>query len=133
MSPRKKLVSALAGIEIFLCLLALIIPVTLFPVCDSSTHHCRQSYMAICGVAVLVITAAAGSIFSKGIYPARPLSIVTAVGGAMFIVIPSFVIGVCASPMMACHYGDLPVWNLCGGAVIILSVVSFLAAKGDVD
>jgi hypothetical protein len=112
MGRRKLLVNVLCVAEAFLAVLALVAPMYIFPACESPMH-CHFSFMGETGMASVVIACAA----------------VTAVAGAFMILYPSVITGVCQSPMMPCHYGLLPTWNLIGGAVILLSVAVFIAAR----
>lgn len=128
MGPRKKLVRALAAVEILISLTAVLVPWLVFPVCEGH-GHCHYSFVAETGVAASVAAAAVMSIVASGIEAPKLMSVVTAVGGVFMILFPTVLIGVCETPMMACHYGDLPVWNLLGGLLVVISIAVFLAAK----
>ncbi len=106
---------------------ALVAP-AVFPLCSDKDSH---TYMGVIGACAVVIAAAFLSIISSKMETPRMLSVITAVGGVLIILYPSFLIGVCNNPMMACTYGDLPVWRLCGGAILLLSIIIFLAARKD--
>ncbi len=125
---RKKLIMVVAGGEIALSVAVLAAPV-IFPLCSHGTAACGQSFKALTGASTVVILAAVLSIISRGMEAPRMLSCITALGGALIALYPSFIIGVCDNPMMACTYGDLPVWNLCGITIVFLSIVAFFAAR----
>jgi len=91
--------------------------------------HCYDSYMGELGMAAVVFLSAGMSILSKGMEASRMLSVVSAVAGVFIILLPSSLIGVCANPKMPCHYGLMPVWNLVGVGVVILSAVMFFVAR----
>jgi hypothetical protein len=128
MGNRKTAVRVLAGAEILCALVIILVPLTVFPVCEAPMH-CHQSYMAEIGTAGVVISAALMMILAKGMEAPRMLSLVTAVAGIFIALYPSTLIGVCGSPRMPCHYGLLPVWNLMGGALVLLSVIVFFVAR----
>jgi len=131
-SARKKVVTAIAAAELFLAALMVVAPATFFPVCESPMH-CYYSFMAEIGVAAVIAVAAVLSIFSKGLVIARWLSLVTAVCGVLAILYPTTLIGVCGSTTHPCHYGALPIWNLSGVGIIILSAACFFAAREGSD
>ena len=95
--------------------------------------HCYYSFMAELGLSAIALSASIAAFFSKGLEAPRMLSIPVFVCGVFAIAFPSFLIGVCASPEMACHYGDLPVWNLSGGLMVLLSLAVFLISKEEAD
>ena len=128
MRTRKKAVVAISIAEIFAAAAVILVPRTVFPACEPPMH-CHFSMLADTALAVIVVVAAASSILSKGMEAPRLISALTAVCGAFVIMFPSALMGVCASPMMACHYGALPVWNLMGGLIILLSAAMWFAAK----
>ncbi len=128
MGRRKLVVDVLCVAEAFLAVLALVAPMYIFPACESPMH-CHYSFMGETGMSAVVIAAAGMSIIAKSVEAPRLLAVVTAVAGAFMILYPSVITGVCQSPMMPCHYGLLPTWNLIGGAVILLSVAVFIAAR----
>jgi len=128
MGTRKKVIAVLAGVEILFALLMVLVPMFVFPVCESPMH-CHYSFMAEIAMAAVVVAAAAGMLVSSGMEAVRLLSAVTMVAGLFVILFPSSLIGVCASPEMACHYGTLPTWNLLGGGLSLVSVVVFFVAK----
>jgi len=128
MGQRKNAVTAIAAAEILLAAIMVVVPKTVFPVCESPMH-CYESYMAESGLAAVVAVAAVLSIVSKGMETPRLLSGVTAVCGLFVILYPSALIGVCGSPKMPCHYGLLPVWNLIGGVLVVLSLAVFIVAR----
>ena len=128
MGRRKLLVNVLCVAEAFLAVLALVAPMYIFPVCESPMH-CHFSFMGETGMASVVIACAAVSVIARSMEAPRLVALVSAVAGAFMILYPSVITGVCQSPMMACHYGLLPTWNLIGGAVILLSAAVFLAAR----
>jgi hypothetical protein len=128
LSVRKKWIIAVAGVEIAVSIAALAAPLV-FPLCSHGTATCGMSYKAIIGACAVVILASVLSIISSGMEAPRMLSCITALGGAFIVLYPSFIIGVCNKDMMACTYGDLPSWNLCGGAVILLSIIAFFTAR----
>jgi hypothetical protein len=125
---RKKLIMVVAGGEIAVSIAVLAAPL-IFPLCSHGTATCGMSFKALIGVSAVVILAAVLSTISKGMEAPRMLSGLTAIGGILMVLYPSFLIGVCNNNMMACTYGDLPFWNLCGGAVILLSIVAFFTAR----
>ncbi len=127
MSAREKFIVFIAGMEAVISIAALLTP-AIFPLCDTSLKD-SHSYMGVIGASSVVIAAAVLSILSREMEAPRMLSIITAIGGALIILYPSFLIGVCNNPMMACTYGDLPVWRLCGGAIVLLSIIIFFAAR----
>ncbi len=127
MSARKKLIAVVAGGEMAVSAAALVAP-AVFPLCSDKDSH---TYMAVIGICAVVIAAAFLSIISSEMETPRMLSVITAIGGILIILYPSFLIGVCNNPMMACTYGDLPVWRLCGGAILLLSIIIFFAARKD--
>jgi hypothetical protein len=128
MSPRKKFVRALAAVEILIAVAAVVVPWLVFPVCEGH-GHCHYSFMAEIGIASIAAVSGAATALSSGVEAPRMLSVVSAVCGVFMILIPSALIGVCETPMMACHYGDMPVWNLLGGLLVIVSIAVFFAAK----
>jgi heme/copper-type cytochrome/quinol oxidase subunit 1 len=128
MAGRQKTVKVLAAVQAVVALCIIIEPKVLFPVCDN-TMHCYFSYMAEIGSAAALLAASGGMLLSKGMEAPRMLGIVCAVIGVFVILYPSTLIGVCGSPRMACHYGAMPVWNLLGGATIIVSGIIALIAK----
>jgi hypothetical protein len=125
---RKKVVTFLFGGIFLSALLNALVPHFLFPVCESH-GHCYSSYMAELAVSAIAASASIAAFFSKGLEASRMLSIPVFICGAFSIALPSFLIGVCASNEMACHYGDLPVWNLAGGLTMLLSLAVFLISK----
>ena len=132
MINNKKTVGFLYGGIILSSLLVALLPRFVFPVCESPMH-CYYSYMAELALSAIAISSSLAAIFSKGLEAPRMLSIPVFVCGVFAIAFPSFLIGVCASPEMACHYGDLPVWNLYGGLMVLLSLAVFLLSKEEAD
>ncbi len=130
MNARKKLIAVIAGGEIVFAAAALSAPVV-FPLCSHGTATCGQSFRAVAGVCAIVISAAILSVISGEMEAPRMLSVITALGGTLIILYPSLLIGVCNNSMMACTYGDMPSWNLCGGAIVLLSVIAFFTARKD--
>lgn len=128
MTGRMKTVRVLAGVEALAALIAVMTPKMGLEVCEAPMH-CYYSYMAEIGTAGVVIAAALATFASKGLEAPRMLSVATAACGAGFIMYPAWLIGVCGSPKMACHYGLLPVWNLMGGLILLLSIIIFFIAK----
>ena len=128
MARRKLFVNLLCMAEALLAVLALVTPLYIFPACESPMH-CHYSFINEIGMATVVIAAAGATMLARGMEAARLLSIVTAVAGVFMILYPSVITGVCESPMMACHYGLLPSWNLIGGSVVLLSAVVFFSAR----
>jgi hypothetical protein len=128
MSPRKKLISALGAIEILIAVAAVLVPWLVFPPCESH-GNCHYSFIAEIGVAAIVFISGIMIVLSKGVEAPRLLSVVSSVCGVFMILFPSALIGVCESPMMACRYGALPVWNLLGGLLVIVSIAVFFSAK----
>lgn len=125
---RLKAVRALAAAQALLALAIMLVPKFVFPVCDS-TMHCYYSYMAEIGAACALIAASVGMLLSRGMEAQRMLGLVGIVMSVFVIAYPSWLIGVCGSPRMACHYGLLPVWNLIGGSLIIINAVIAIIAK----
>jgi hypothetical protein len=130
MGGREKLVKALAVVEIVAALLIVLMPRLVFPVCEAPMH-CYYSYMAEIGLAAVIAGAGVLTLLLKGMLAARVLSFVTAIAGLFAVLYPSVLIGVCGSPRMPCHYGLLPVWNLLGGLVIMVSLAVFIASRGE--
>lgn len=128
MTARKKLITVVAGGEIAVAIAALAAPLV-FPLCSNGTATCGMSFRAIIGVSTVVILASVLSIISRGMEAPRMLSCISALGGALIALYPSLIIGVCNNDMMACTYGDLPSWNLCGIAIVLLSIITFFAAR----
>ena len=128
MFPRKKLVNVLAAAQLLLAIVILVFPQTVFPVCGPGMH-CHYSFLAETGVASAIIAASACMFVSKRAESARLLGVVSAVCGVFAVLFPSYLIGVCASPMMACHYGLLPVWNLAGGFVVLFSIIIIFVSR----
>ena len=128
MINRKKITIFLYGGILLLSLVNVLVPQFLFPVCESPMH-CHYSFMAEIGLSAVALSASVAAFFSKGLEASRMLSIPVFVCGVFVIVFPSSLIGVCASPEMACHYGALPVWNLSGGLMALLSLVVFIISK----
>lgn len=127
---RAKAIRALAALQALFALALILAPKLVFPVCDS-TMHCYYSYMAEIGTASALIAASAGMLVSRGMEAPRMLGMVGLVLSAFVILYPSWLIGVCGSPRMACHYGLMPVWNLAGGGLVIINAVITLIAKED--
>ena len=128
MARRKPFVNVMCALEALLAVLALVAPLYIFPACEPPMH-CHFSFMGEVGASSVVIVAAGATVIAKGMEAARALSSVTAVAGLFMILYPSVITGVCESPMMPCHYGLLPSWNLIGGAVMLISTVVFIAAR----
>lgn len=128
----KKAVGFLFGGIILSSLLVVFLPSFVFPVCESPMH-CNYSYMAELALSAVAVSASLAALFSKGLEAPRMLSIPVFVCGVFAIAFPSFLIGVCPSPEMPCHYGDLPVWNLSGGLMVLLSLAVFLISKEEAD
>ena len=128
MGQLKTAINVLAAAEILCAAMLVVTPNYIFPPCDAPMH-CHYSYLAVAGLAGLIAWTALLKIVSRGVEAARMLSGVTAACGALVILYPSKVIGVCASPKMPCNYGLLPVWNLLGAGVICLSAIVFFMAK----
>lgn len=132
MINRKKVSNILYGGIVLASLLAALMPRLVFPVCESPMH-CYYSYMAELGLSAVAASASLAAVFSTGLEAPRMLSIPVFVCGIFAIAFPSYLIGVCGSPEMACHYGDLPVWNLSGGLTVLLSLAVFLISKEEAD
>jgi hypothetical protein len=132
MLNNKKTVGFLFGGIILSSLLVALLPRFVFPVCEPPMH-CYYSYMAELALSAVAASASLAALLSKGLEAPRMLSIPVFVCGGFVIAFPSFLIGVCASPEMACHYGDLPVWNLSGGLMMLLSLAVFLISKEEAD
>ncbi|MBI5190675.1 MAG: DUF4418 family protein [Nitrospirae bacterium] len=128
MSGRKKTVNIIVAIEASLALLVVLVPRFVFPVCEAPMH-CYYSYMAEIGTAAVIIAASAASVAAKGLEAPRMLSVPAFVAGVFVILYPSYLIGICGSPQMACHYGTMPVWNLLGGGILLLSAAVFFMAR----
>jgi len=128
MNGRHKTVKVLAAVQAALAVSIMFSPKVLFPVCDN-TMHCYYTYMAEIGTAAALLAATGGMLLSRGMEAPRMLGLVCVVLGVFVILYPSWLIGVCGSPRMACHYGALPVWNLLGGATVIVSGIITLIAK----
>jgi hypothetical protein len=128
MSPRKKFVRALGAVEILIAVAAVLVPWLVFPPCESH-GSCHYSFVAEIGIAAIVAVTGVTTAVSRGMEAPRMLSAVSAVCGVFMILFPSTLIGVCGSPMMACRYGALPVWNLLGGLLVIVSIAVFFSAK----
>ncbi len=107
---------------------AVLVPWSVFPLCEGH-GHCHYSYIAETGVSSVVFISGLMTAISRGVEAPRMLSVVTAICAVFMILYPSTLIGVCESPMMPCRYGDLPVWNLLGGLLVIISIAVFFAAK----
>lgn len=132
MINRKKVVNVLYGSISLLALLIAFMPYYVFPVCEAPMH-CYYSYMAELALSAIAVSASLAAFFSKGLEAPRMLSIPVFVCGGFVIAFPFFLIGVCGSPEMACRYGDLPVWNLSGGLIMLLSLAVFLLSKEEAD
>ena len=132
MINRKRVTGFLYGGILLTSLVNVIVPHFLFPVCESH-GNCYSSYMAEIAVSAVAASASLTAFFSKGLEARRMLSIPLFICGVFSIALPSVLIGVCASSEMACHYGDLPVWNLSGGLMALLSIAVFLISKEEAD
>lgn len=132
MGWRRKLITGLCGAEVLLAAFSLIAPLTFFPVCEAPMH-CNFSFKAEAALCLVVAAAAAATWASKGAEAARMLSVVTAVCGVFMVLFPSYLFGVCASPAMACHNGLLPLWNIAGGGVVLISACVFVFAREERD
>ena len=132
MINRKKVAGLLYGGILLSALVNALVPHLLFPVCESH-GNCYSSYMAELAVSAIAVSASLAAFFSKGSEAPRMLSIPVFMCGIFSIALPSVLIGVCNSPEMACHYGDLPVWNLSGGLMVLLSLAVFLISKEEAD
>lgn len=128
MTGQKKAITALAVAQLAVAAIIVLTPQVIFPVCEE-LMRCHYSYMAEIGTAAVVVAASVAAMLSRGLEAPRVLSMVTAVCGAFVALYPSSLIGVCGSTRMACHYGLLPVWNIMGGILILLSVAMFFAAR----
>ena len=126
---RKKLVNVLAALDLALAFVILVFPKTIFPVCEGHEGHCHYSFLAEAGVASVIVAASVCILLSKRAESARLLGVVAAVCGILVILFPSYLIGVCPSPMMACHYGLLPTWNLAGGFVALFSIIIVFVSR----
>lgn len=130
MSGRKKALKVVAVAQMAVAGVIALTPSLVFPVCEAPMH-CYYSYMAEIGTAAIIFAAAVAMLLSRGMESVRMLGVVSAVSGVTVILYPTTLIGVCGSPRMACHYGLLPVWNLMGGALILMSAAVFFLAKED--
>jgi len=129
-SGRKKTVNAIAVAQMAVAAVIVLTPRFIFPVCEAPMH-CYYSFMAEIGTAAIIFAAAAAMLFSRGMEAVRMLGVVSAVSGVSVILYPAMLIGVCGSPRMACHYGALPVWNLMGVVLVLMSAAVFFLARED--
>lgn len=131
MTGQKKAITALAVAQVVAAAIIALTPQVVFPVCEEPMH-CYYSYMAEIGTAAVVVAASVAAMLSRGVEAPRMLSLVTGVSGACVALYPSSLIGVCGSTRMACHYGLLPVWNIMGGILVLLSVAMFFVAREEI-
>ncbi len=129
MGSRRRALTGIYAAEMALAAVMVSAP-AVFPECGAPMH-CHYSWMAEIGTAAVVMCAALLGAFSRGMETPRMMSLVTAVCGVFTILYPTALIGVCQSPRMPCHYGLLPVWKLAGGALVLLSIIVFFAARED--
>ncbi len=122
-------------IDSLIGVLIVIIPRYVFPSCEyirqvSSPMKCSYTRRAELAIGIVITIGGITMFFSKSREAVRAVSIILIGLGLMTILIPSYLIGVCASPEMPCHYGMLPSLNLLGGLLIIMSLISLFSSKG---
>lgn len=87
---------------------------------------CLWSARAEIGIAAGIFALGALMFTSKRLETRRYLSIVGIVLGAFTMLVPSELIGVCATPMMLCHSVMLPTMLTTGGLVTAVSIMGLV-------
>ncbi len=94
---------------------------------NGMTAPMRCHWTAIAELALSVPLAALGAMlfFSKKNESRRNLSIMGAILGVFVVLMPTTLIGVCKSNMMACRNLMLPALVISGGLIVVASLVFF--------
>ena len=119
-------------------LVTALIPTLIFKVCEAmdgkfmKCHWTSQTEVAL-GVATLVLGLLI--VLSKEKAAASAYSVASAINGALVILIPTAVIGVCGSADMSCNSGTRPALIIAGSLIILAAAVNvvlyFTAKKKD--
>ena len=116
-------------------LLTALIPTQIFKVCEAmdgkfmKCHWTSQVEVAL-GIATVVLGLLL--ILSKEKAAASAYAVASAINGALVILIPTVVIGVCGSADMSCNSGTRPALIIAGSLIILtglIGAVSYLASK----
>ena len=116
-------------------LLTALIPTHIFKVCEAmdgkfmKCHWTSQVEVAL-GIATVVLGLLL--ILSKEKAAASAYAVASAINGALVILIPTVVIGVCGSADMSCNSGTRPALIIAGSLIIVtglIGAVSYLASK----
>jgi hypothetical protein len=91
---------------------------------------CHWTSIAEIGVALPLALVGVLTMTSKRKETMRSLAAFGVVLGALVISFPTFLIGVCANPMMICNMIERPVLILGGALAIALSVIVALRTRG---
>ncbi len=111
-------------IFVILGILIILAPTVIFPVCPADMKmRCQYTKQAEIGIGILIAVLGAASFFFTEKVRAG-ISIAVAGIGALAIAIPTTLIGVCGSDMMACNNATRPLLVVLGVLTILVSVIN---------
>ncbi len=111
-------------IFVILGILIILAPTVIFPVCDAEMKmRCLYTKQAEIGIGALIAVLGAVTFFLSEQVRAG-ISIAIAGIGVLEIAIPTVLIGVCGSDMMACNNATRPLLVVLGVLTILVSVVN---------
>lgn len=123
--------------------LAVLVAVTgagLFPVCEfegmrvttegggTIPMKCLWAARAEMGVGLLIAATSVALMFATSPQARRLLAVPTIGGFALVMMIPTWLIGVCAGQTHPCRVGTQPAWLLEGGVGLVLAAVALALA-----
>lgn len=111
-------------IFVILGILIILAPTVIFPVCDAEMKmRCLYTKQAEIGIGALIAVLGAVTFFLSEQVRAG-ISIAIAGIGVLEIAIPTTLIGVCGSDMMACNAATRPLLVVLGVLTILVSVIN---------
>lgn len=111
-------------IFVILGILIILAPTVIFPVCDAEMKmRCLYTKQAEIGIGALIAVLGAVTFFLSEQVRAG-ISISIAGIGVLEIAIPTVLIGVCGSDMMACNAATRPLLVVLGVLTILVSVIN---------
>lgn len=111
-------------IFVILGILIILAPTVIFPVCDAEMKmRCLYTKQAEIGIGALIAVLGAVTFFLSEQVRAG-ISIAIAGIGVFEIAIPTTLIGVCGSDMMACNAATRPLLVVLGVLTILVSVIN---------
>ena len=123
----------IAVVTVVLGLTATIGPRTIFPVCSAAEMKMKCYYTAQWELVVGIIAAlvGVGLIFINDKKIRTVLSVIEIALGALIVLIPTAIVGVCSSPMMHCVSVTRPALIVTGVLEIVTSVAALYFAVED--